>query len=187
MLNGRRALLHKSEGVSGMVGRFLAVLAGLAGAAAGSQAPNYTAHYMQNLEGRIAELRPIVAEFDADVARYGYTRDAAMLECETATGLLDALCGGYATTIERFEILLEHQTMLKGASDYVRPLILLRDMADSEIVRELNRSVMKEYEPAIPTTLDGAAYAGGGFAALWGALSFIFGLLGSMFGGRRYA
>jgi len=171
-----------------MVGRFLAVMAGIAGLIAGSQAPAFTLQYMQNLTGRIDELKPIVEQFDADVGRYGYTRDAAIAECSTAQGLLEALCNGYATTVRRYELLTSHYAELSAASDYTRPLVLLKGASESDIIREITRSVMKEYKPAIPTTLDGAAYAGGGFAVLWGGLSFIFGLLGTIFGvGRRYA
>ena len=171
-----------------MVGRFLAVLGGIAGAVAGSQAPGYTLQYMQNLTGRLDELRPIVEQFDADVARYGYTRDAAMAECHTSTGLLEALCTGYSITIHRFEILTEHYEKLKAAGQYVRPLILIRSAAEEPIMREIGRSVMKEYKPAVPVSLDGGAYAAGGFALVWGVLSFVFGILGAIFGvGRRYA
>lgn len=168
-----------------MLGRYLAVLAGIAGAVAGSQAPEFTAHYMQNLAGRIDELRPIVEEFDADVGRHGYSRARAMEECETSAGLLNALCSGYATTVRRYELLAAHQSELSAAGDYVRPLVLIRAAGQESIVREIARSAMNEYKPAIPTTLDGAAYAGGGFAVAWGLLSFVFGFLGALFGGGR--
>lgn len=170
-----------------MLGRILALFAGVAGALAGSQAPEFTAHYMQNLSGRIDELRPIVEEFDANVSRHGYTRAAAMDECESAAGLLDALCSGYAITVRRFELLTAHQAELQATSDYVRPLVLARAAGKDSVVREIAESALKEYKPAVPTTLDGAAYAGGGFAVAWGVLSFLFGLLGALTGnGRRY-
>lgn len=165
-----------------MLGRYLAMLAGIAGAVAGSQAPEFTAHYMQNLAGRIDELRPIVEEFDADVGRHGYSRARAMQECETSAGLLNALCSGYATTVRRYELLTAHQAELGAAGDYVRPLVLIRAAGQQGVIRDIARSAMTEYKPAIPTTLDGAAYAGGGFAVVWGLLSFIFGVFG---GGRR--
>lgn len=171
-----------------MVARFLAVVAGIAGALAGSQAPGFTLQYMQNLSGRLDELRPIVEQFDSDVARYGYTRDRALIECDSSTGLLEALCTGYATTIRRYELLTGHFAELKAAGDYARPVLLMRGAAENPVIREIGRSVMKEFKPAIPATLDGAAYAGGGFAVLWGGLTFIFGFLGALFGvGRRYA
>ncbi|MGE0409036.1 MAG: DUF2937 family protein [Amphiplicatus sp.] len=165
-----------------MIGRFLALLMGVAGAAAGSQAPGFTLQYMQNLQGRIDELRPIVEAFDANVAGYGYTREAALAECEAATGLLDALCGGYATTIRRYEALTVHFATLAGAGDLKRPLVLA-----TSYKREIADSVMEQFKPAVPASADGAVYAGGGFGLLWGGLSMIFGLIGSMFGARRYA
>jgi hypothetical protein len=171
-----------------MAARFLAVIGGVAGAVAGSQAPGFTLQYMQNLTGRIDELRPIVEQFDADVARYGYTRGAALGECETSSGLLEALCSGYALTIRRYELLTAHFAALDAAGQYARPALLLRDAAEEPIVREITRSVMTAYKPAVPASMDGAVYAAGGFALAWGVLSFVFGLLGAIFGvGRRYA
>lgn len=169
-----------------MVARFLAALAGIAGAVAGSQAPGFTLQYMQNLTGRVDELRPIVEEFDTNVSKYGYDRARALAECETSTGLLEALCTGYATTIRRFELLSAHLDELKAAGIYVRPLVVIRGVAEQPVFKEIGESVMKEFKPAVPVTLDGAAYAAGGFVTLWGGLSFIFGFLGAIFGvGRR--
>ncbi len=165
------------------MGRFFAFLLGAAGAVIGSQAPGFTLQYMQNLQGRIDELRPIVEQYDANVAAYGYSREQAMGECAAATQLLDALCDGYETTVERFELLTAHLAELDAAGDYVRPLILAKTQ-----MRDVTLSVYEQFEPAVPVTLHGAAYAGGGFALFWGASSFLFGLIGAMFGGgRRYA
>ena len=165
------------------MGRFLAFILGVAGALIGSQGPEFTVQYMQNLQGRVDELRPIVEQFDSDLARYDYTREQALAECTTATQLLDALCDGYETTVRRFETLAAHLAELDGASDYVRPLILAKTQME-----DLTLAVYELFQPAVPTTLIGASYAGGGFAVLWGGASFLFGILGAMFGGgRRYA
>ena len=166
------------------MGRFLAFILGVVGAVMASQGPGFTLQYMQNLQGRIDELRPLVEQYDADVAAYGYSRQEALAECATATQLLDALCNGYETTIVRFEKLTAHMAELNAASDYARPLILAR----SEM-RDITLSVYEQFEPAVPTTPVGAAYAAGGFALLWGLASLFFGIIGSMFGmgGRRYA
>ncbi|MEX0646115.1 MAG: DUF2937 family protein [Parvularculaceae bacterium] len=163
-----------------MIGRFLAVVLGLAGAALGSQAPGFTLLYLENLQGRIDELRPIVEQFDADVARYGYSRTTALAECETSTGLLEALCTGYAMTIRRYEELAAHMATLKAASELKRPMVLA-----ASYKRDVAESVMKEFKPTVPLAIDGAIYAGGGFGVVWGGLSFIFGLFGAMAGGRR--
>ena len=164
------------------MGRFLAFLLGAAGALLGSQGPGFTLQYMQNLQGRIDELKPIVEQYDANVAAYGYSRAQALVECKTATDLLDALCDGYETTVGRYEILTAHLAKLEAADDFVRPLILLQNEQ-----RDITLSVYEQFEPAIPATVDGAAYAAGGFALIWGVASFLFGALGALFGtSRRY-
>ncbi|WDI32659.1 DUF2937 family protein [Hyphococcus flavus] len=165
------------------MGRLLAFLLGVAGAVLGSQGPGFTLQYMQNLEGRIDELRPIVEEFDGNIAQYGYTRDQAMSECRTAAGLLDALCKTYVTAVQRYELLVAHKEQLDASTETVRPLVLARSF-----IPDVAESVRGEFKPAVPVTTDGLIYAGGGFALLWGGGSFLFGLLGAMFGGgRRYA
>ena len=165
------------------MGRFLAFLLGAAGALIGSQGPGFTLQYMQNLQGRVDELRPIVEQYDANVAAYGYSRAQAMDECRSAEKLLDALCDGYETTVDRFETLTAHLSELEAAGDYVRPLVLARSHQ-----RDIALSVYEQFEPAIPATVHGAVYAAGGFALIWGLASFLFGMIGAMFGGgRRYA
>lgn len=165
------------------MGRMLAFLLGVAGAVLASQGPGFTLQYMQNLQGRVDELTTIVEQRDADVAAYGYSRASAVAECRTATDLLEAMCDGYARDVDRLEYLTGHLATLEAAGDYVRPLILARSFDHA-----IAKSVKTQFEPAIPATVHGAVYAAGGFAVLWGAASFLFGLLGAMFsGGRRYA
>ena len=165
------------------MGRFLAFLLGIAGAVIGSQGPGFTLQYMQNLQGRIDELRPIVEEFDANIAQYGYSRERALSECQTATGLLDALCVTYVTAVERYDLLSAHMAELSAADEMIRPLVLAKSQ-----IEDVTLSVYEQFKPAIPATTDGLVYAGGGFAVMWGGFSFLFGLLGAMTGaGRRYA
>ncbi len=164
------------------MGRFVAFLLGVAGAVLASQGPGFTLQYMQNLQGRLDELETIVEQRDADVATYGYTRETAMAECRTATDLLEAMCDGYVRDVDRLAYLTSHLATLNAATDYTRPLILARSFD-----RDIAMSVKTQFEPAIPATIHGAIYAAGGFAVAWGGSSFLFGLLGAMFGGRRYA
>lgn len=156
--------------------RFLAFLLGIAGAVISSQGPGFTLQYMQNLQGRLDELKPLVEQYDADLSGYGYTRAQAITECGDATQLLDALCDGYERTIVRYELLSTHMTELQEASEYVRPLILVQGR-----MNDIAESTYSQFKPAVPATLDGGIYAGGGFAFFWGAATFLFGL----FGGRR--
>ena len=165
-----------------MFGRLLALIAGAALAVAASQGPAFTDQYVQNLTGRIDELRPIVEEFDTKVGEYNYTRTTAMAECSTATGLLDALCSTYETVVARYEMLTAHMAELSAASIWTRPLILARTYK-----KDIAESVYSVFKPAVPASPEGFAYGGGGFLAGFLALSIIFGVLGGMFGGRRYA
>lgn len=165
------------------MGRFLAFLLGVAGALIGSQAPGFTLQYMQNLQGQVDRLSAVVEDFDARVAEKGYSRERALDECRTATDLLDALCDGYAESVDRLIVLRAHLEELNAASDYVRPLVVARTYD-----QEIGDSVRQQFEPAVPATVHGAVYAGAGFAVAWGLSAFIFGLLGAMLGGgRRYA
>ncbi len=165
-----------------MFGRLLALIVGAGLAVAASQGPAFTHHYMQNLTGRIDELKPIVEEFDTKVAEYNYTRESAMAECLTATGLLDALCSTYETVVERFELLTRHLAELNAASPYMRPLVLARTYQ-----KDIAQSTYSAFKPAVPATPDGFVYGAGGFLSGYLVLSIIFGLLGGLFGGRRYA
>lgn len=141
-----------------------------------SQGPGFTLQYMQNLQGRIDELKPMVEQYDADLTGYGYTRAQALAECDNAARLLNALCDGYERTIVRYDVLTAHMAELEAANEYVRPLLLARSR-----LNDVAQSTYSQFKPAVPATLDGGVYAGGGFAFFWGAATFLFGL----FGGRR--
>lgn len=156
--------------------RFISVLGGAAGALAASQAPGYTQQYMQNLEGRVDELRVIVERFDANIDRIGYDRDRAVEECGTAgEDLLGALCDGIAQDLARYERLSAQAAALEAAPDWQRPLLLAKD-ADPDIAR----STYEVFEPAVPATPTGAGYAAGGFAGIWAVFASLFGGLGRL-------
>ncbi len=159
-----------------MLGRLLALIVGAAAAVAASQGPAFTDQYIQNLTGRIDELRPIVEEFDTKVSEYNYTRASAMVECSTAEGLLDALCSTYETVVERYEMLTLHMAELNAATIWTRPLVLARTYK-----KDIAESVYSVFKPAVPATPEGFAYGGGGFLAGFLALSLIFGILGGLF------
>ncbi len=166
-----------------MFGRLIALICGVALAVAASQGPAFTDQYVQNLTGRIDELKPIVEEFDTRVTEYNYTRATAMAECSTATGLLDALCSTYETVVTRYELLVAHMAELNAASIWTRPLVLARTYQ-----KDIAESVYSVFKPAVPATPEGFAYAGGGFLVGYLIPALFFGLLGGLFGGsRRYS
>ena len=163
-----------------MVIRIVSMLAGAAGAVAVSQAPGFTAAYMQNLEGRVDELRVIVERFEANIASIGYDRERALAECAVAERLLGALCDGIAEDIERYETLRAHRAELLAAESWARPVVLARAPQ-----RDVAASAYDAYEPVVPATATGAGYAAAGFAGGWGGLTVILGLLTAPFRRRE--
>ena len=163
-----------------MVTRIISMLVGAAGAVAVSQAPGFTQQYMQNLEGRVAELRTIVERFDENIARIGYDREEALTECCVAERLLGALCDGITEDIARYARLSAHQAELLAAESWARPVILARSVEP-----DIAASAYDRFEPAVPATATGAGYAAAGFAGAWGALTVIFGILSAPFRRRE--
>ena len=167
-----------------MVGQFIARVAGVAGLIAGSQAPGFSVQYMQNLSGRVDELKAIVAQYDAIVADLGTTR-AGYIDDLRAAGResTDKTADVVETTYARYETLSTHLGALDAASAYQRPLILAKD-----VQRDIAEATLQRFEWSIPLTPDGFAYALGTGTLAWGGLAALFGLLGGAFGmGRRYA
>lgn len=152
-------------------GPIVACLLGLLGAVLGSQAPGFTLQYMQNLQGRIDALQGVVERFDASIAAFGYSRERALDECATATGLLHALCETYLGEVERHALLTAHMAELAAADAAMRPLVLAR-----EEMRDVTLSTLERFEPALPVTLDGLTYCAVGGAAGLAAFAFVRGL-----------
>ena len=139
-----------------------------------SQFPEYAQQYTQRLGGAVEELRIITAEFDAAAAEAGLSRQAA-LDRYAAAG--DAFIEGrgrsMARTLARHAELSARLERIRGA-DPVERLALLPDYLDSEI----GAQTLDSYQPAVPVTLEGLAYAGAGFL---GGYLLVFGLLRLLF------
>ena len=165
-----------------MITRLLSLAAGVAAGVGASQAPGFTLQYMQNLDGRVAELRTIVERFDENIARIGYDRTAALDECAEAdpARLLGVLCDGIVEDIARYEALRAHQAELTAAAGWARPAVLAKS-----VDRDIAASVGDRFEPAVPATATGAAYAGAGFLGGWGFLTVLGGLLMAPFRRRE--
>ncbi len=170
-----------------MLGRFLALVLGIAGVVAGSQAPNFTAHFMQNLEGRVDELGRLAQDITSDRERLGYTRKMAKAACEAAEAeMVREDCNRAEETLDRFDALMALQTKLKDASGWERPILLAQTAMSDTRVRGFAENAMKEFQPAVPTTAEGAGYAAGTGGGLWAIGRLLFGLLGAPFRRRDY-
>jgi len=157
------------------IGRIVAIVLGVAGVAAGSQAPNFASHTMQNIEGRIDELRRIVESIRADRAEIGYTRDQARETCAAALEpLFQKDCARNEQIESRYEALTALQARLRSADPWSRPVVLARAAGADPVVREVAQNAMVEFQPAIPATAEGLTYAAGAGGGLWGLARLLF-------------
>jgi hypothetical protein len=161
--------------------RTLAILGGVALGFALSQFPEYAQQYVQRLGGAVDELKIIVNDFDRGAAEAGLTRDEALSHF---AGVNDSFIAGRgeaaAATIARYERLSADLTEIRGATGWER-FVHLPDYLDSEV----GARALQAYQPAMPVTLEGFAYAGTGFAVGYLALSALVGVLLLPFRRRR--
>lgn len=152
-----------------MIVRTIAIVAGLAGGVATSQMPEYAQQYRQRLGGAIDELARIMAEFDADAARHGMTR-------EQGISRLGANDDKFVT--ERGARLREDSARLSRLQRQLEifqtagPLRRIAVMA-TDIDQPTAQRAWAQFEPGVPVTIEGAALGGMGFLAGYGALRFI--------------
>lgn len=153
--------------------RSLSVLGGLALGLMFSQFPEYAQQYTQRLGGAVDELRIIAEDFDRAAATAGLTRVEALgrYAGSADTFLVDRGLS-MAATIARYEHLSAMLRRIQGANAIER-FTLLPDYLDTDI----GARALENFRPAVPVTVEGFAYAGGGFLLGYAALSAIAGAL----------
>ena len=152
-----------------MIIRTLAFGAGLAGAVAASQLPEYAQQYRQRLGGAIDEISRIMAEFDADAARLGLSREQGIARL---SGNSDPFVTDRGARLRedsaRLARLQRQFSYLQTAGPFARVAIMASDLDPS-----IARRAWGSFEPAVPVTIEGAALGGAGFLAGYGMLRFI--------------
>jgi hypothetical protein len=139
--------------------RIVAGVGGLGLAIALSQFPEYAQQYTQRLGGAVDELRIITEEFDRAAAEGGLDRAAALERYNAADDDFLAGRGGSMTaTFQRYEELSATLTRIENA-DPVQRFQQLPAYLDTDI----GQRTLEAYKPAIPVTMEGILYAGGGF------------------------
>ena len=103
-----------------MIARALTLVGGLAGGLSLSQFPEYSQQYIQRLSGAVDELTLFVAEFDADAASVGMSREAALDELAASGDLGQARAASVTGTIERYERMSEALDVLRTAGPFTR-------------------------------------------------------------------
>jgi hypothetical protein len=139
--------------------RIVAGVGGLGLAIALSQFPEYAQQYTQRLGGAVDELRIITEEFDRAAAEGGLDRTAALERYNAADDDFLAGRGGSMTaTFQRYEELSTTLARIENA-DPVQRFQQLPAYLDTDI----GQRTLEAYKPAIPVTIEGILYAGGGF------------------------
>lgn len=157
--------------------RIIAGIGGLGLAITLSQFPEYAQQYTQRLGGAVDELRVITEDFDRAAADGGLDRATALARYEASND--DFLAGrgtSMTATFQRYEQLSATLARIENAGAVER-LQSLPAYLDTDI----GRRTLESYKPAIPVTMEGILYAGGGFilgylvlSGLWRFLSLPF-------------
>ena len=161
--------------------RMLSTFGGLALGLVLSQFPEYAQQYTQRLGGAVDELRIIAEDFDRSASAAGLSRQEALGRyAGSADTFLEDRGLSMAATLARYEQLSAMLARIEGAGAWER-FTLLPDFLDTDI----GARALENFQPAVPVTMEGFAYAGGGFVAGYLLLSAIVNFLLLPFRPRR--
>ena len=153
--------------------RILSIVGGLALGLVLSQFPEYAQQYAQRLGGAVDELRIITEAFDQAADQSGLTREQALGRYELVSDNFVAGRGrSMRQTFGRYGELSATLGKIRGADAWTR-LTLLPDFLDTEI----GARALDDFQPAVPVTMEGFAYAGGGILVGYLVVSAIIRLL----------
>jgi hypothetical protein len=137
----------------------IALIAGMAF----SQVPEFAQQYRQRLGGAIDELARILTHFDEDAASSGYDREGALaLMGRNDERLIRDQAGRMRENIERYGRLVEQQQAFTNSGPFGRLVVFFRNFD-----RPLVENALRDFEPAVPTTVEGVVFAGGGFLLVY--------------------
>lgn len=161
--------------------RIVVLLVGVTGSLVASQAPEFAQQYRQRLGGALDELRQIVADFDADAAKNGLTRDTALATYgRSGEPFLRDRGVRMADVIRRFEALSAQKAALEAAPLVMRPIVVLRS-PDPRVLA----GARADFEPGVPVTAAGFVWAAIGFVLFELAAWAVVRLLALPFSRRR--
>ena len=139
--------------------RIVAGVGGLGLAIVLSQFPEYAQQYTQRLGGAVDELRVITEDFDQAALAGGLDRAAALERYNASND--DFLAGrgsSMTATFQRYEQLSSTLVQIENAGAIERFQSL-----PAYLDTDIGRRTLENYKPAIPVTMEGILYAGGGF------------------------
>ena len=139
--------------------RMLAIVGGLGLALTSSQFPEYAQQYTQRLGGAVDELRVVTEDFDRAAQGAGLDRLGALNRYGASADTFIADRGvSMQRTFARYEQLSETLGTIQGASAIDR----LRNLP-AYLDTDIGARTLENYQPALPVTVEGILYAGGGF------------------------
>lgn len=138
--------------------RLAAGIVGLALGVALSQFPEYAQQYTQRLGGAVDELRIVTEKFDRDARDAGLDRQEALTRFEASSDTFLAGRGtSEAANFARYEQLSTTLARIQNASAIER-----FQMLPAYLDTDIGRRTLENYQPALPVTVEGILYAGGG-------------------------
>lgn len=148
-----------------IIDRILCVL----GAVLFSQGPEFMQQYLQRLGGHLAEAQRQLAIFQSTAAQAGASLEQFIGQTGANSDPGVARLGGVMTdAVERTGSLQSAHDALVQAALWERPFVFLRHL-DLEIARDTGAI----YKPAVPTTLEGSAYALAGMLVFLAIYHFV--------------
>jgi hypothetical protein len=145
-----------------MLIRTVSLAVGALGAVAGAQLPEIMQQYQQRLGGAADEVAAIVDRFDQDAAANNMSRGDALAELRASQDDLVRRRGvDMELNIQRLSLLRQQREDMRG--DYLSRAAYFLGHADRAVLNE----TLKDYQPAVPTTVEGLFSALVGFVAGW--------------------
>lgn len=133
--------------------------AALACAVVTSQAPEFAQQYRQRLGGALQELAEVITAFDEDAAAANMQRGEALATMERAEStFLRDRGDSMRRAMGRFDSLSRQAGAFAEMPPVLRPVAVVRG-ADAALLR----GTAMDFEPAVPITPHGLAWAGAGF------------------------
>ncbi|MFI5337717.1 MAG: DUF2937 family protein, partial [Opitutales bacterium] len=127
----------------------------VAGAVLFSQAPEFFQQYLQRLGGHLDEARRQLAQFRQSAADAGLSLDQLIARTAASTDQAVApLAHAMREAVARADTLQAAHDSLRDASVWSRPFVFLGHLDPG-----IARATWAVFRPAVPTTLEGLAYA----------------------------
>lgn len=146
-----------------------------------SQFPEYVQQYEQRLGGAVDELHAVIQDFDQSASKAGLSRTEALQVYKRSpdTFLVDRGVD-MTNAFARYDRLSAHLVALQQAGP-VEHVVDFARFYDPQV----GERALQAYDPAVPATAEGIAYAGGGAILGYGLIALLLSLMTAPFRHRN--